>query len=558
MTNPKINISSLDFENIKASLREYLETQDNLDFDFNASGINLLLDLLAYNTLYYSFYSNMIANETFLDTAQIENNIVSLVKPLGYLVSGKTCSRIEAKITSVPSTGTIIPYFSYFSSVNSSGSSYRFYPIGPETINLTNQEQTDIILYEGKNVVNDLEVSVDLKEQKAFLGTIDVDLDTVRVKVIRNGVEKIWSRFNNFQSPESNESEVYFIDRTSSGFYLVFGRRTLNDYQAYFGKDIEENDIVKVSYIIPTGSAANNLTNLNNSSVNILSFTPSSGGRDSVDLNLVKFFAPKLFAANDRAVTKDDYYGILLSSNMLPASVTVKEQINVWGGEEAEPASYGRVFISFADPSLTIENEQIKKSITFLKNKSVVSILPEYIQPQLVGVELNVIAFNATTAQLPAIKTFIENYYNTPYKFNNNVYGPDIRQLITTRYTNVQSVDINNAMLSLQINGSGTEKSIYFKNKLSSANNSITTTEFVYKGTSITLTNNSEGYLVSPQNPNFGNLGYVDYNNGIISINYGVIPTGVSVTIKAKVDNVNNINIKNEFLVNLTATISSS
>jgi hypothetical protein len=571
MANPKINIASLDFDSIKTSLKSYLSSLDEFaGYDFNGSGINVLLDILAYNTLYYSFYSNMIANETFLDTAKLESNIVSLVKPLGYLVTGKSSSSTEMIVKSVANTDSLTAYSDYFLGVASSGGSYRFYPI--EDYSLASAAESDIKLYEGRSVAKDLPIIVDIGTQKAFLGTTDIDLNTLTVKV--NGV--VWTKYDTFQSNPGPDSEVYFLDRTSSGFYIIFGKKTLNDYQSSFGKDIAENDIVTVSYLIPSGTISNNISSIKNSKVTVVSSTVSGSGTDNVNLDIIKFFAPKMFAANDRAVTKDDYYGLLFASNLLPSGITQPNQVNVWGGEEADPPAFGRVFVSFADTALTTNTEAVKKSIAFLKNKAVVTVLPEYAQPQVVKINLDITATGAKSSELLGIKSLIEEYYNTIYTFNNNVLLTDIKNLIIDNYTNVRRVDINSAKMSLEITGSDAEKVMYFKNELDTSSEGIgqtvTSTNFTYNSTQISLADVpvseagsfliTTGIIVAVDSLNrriqsFGSLGTVNYLTGEISINSGVIPSGKEIKIYAVPKYADSITIKNEFLANVTATVIS-
>jgi hypothetical protein len=572
MANPKINISSLDFDSIKTSLKTYLSGLKNADgtltfegYDFDGAGINVLLDILSYNTLYYSFYSNMIGNETFLDTAQIENNIVSLVKPLGYLVTGKSASKTEMTVKSVSTTDTLTAYTDFFTALSTSGASYRFYPI--QNYSLASGANTDIVLYEGRTVANNLQIVVDIADQKGFLGNTNIDLNTLTVKV--NGTA--WTQYSAFQANPGPDSEVYFLDRTSSGFYIIFGKKTLNDYQATFGKQIAENDVVTVSYMVPSGTVANNITSIKNSKVTASSTSKSAGGTDGVDLDLVKFFAPKMFAANDRAVTKDDYYGLLFSSNILPSSITQSEQVNVWGGEEADPPAFGRVFISYADTTLTTNTASVKKSIAFLKNKSVVTVLPEYVQPQTITAQLSVVATGASTAELAGIKKLIEDNYNTTLIFNNSVVLTDIKNLITDNYSSVRRVDMSSASLLLVVKGSGSDKALYFKNQLndpSTAGEVVSSTSFSYKGITINLVdqkiNSTEGYLVARNAStgaiinSFGNLGSVDYSIGSVAINGNVLSAGTDITVTAKPKYTDLITIKNEFLVNVSATVTGA
>ena len=556
MTNPKINIASLDFDDIKTSLKTYLSGLDEFDgYDFNASGINMLLDILAYNTMYYSFYSNMIANETFLDTAKIENNIVSLVKPLGVLVSGKSASKIEITAKSVSTTDVLTAHVDYFVGTNQSGSSYRFYPI--KDYSLTSGSNTDIVLYEGNLVALDLPVTIE--DQSGFVGNTSIDINTLVIRV--NG--DIWTKYNTFQSDPGPDSEVYFVDRTSSGFYVIFGKKTLNDFQASFGKELTENDVVTVSYLIPSGVAANGISSVTNNKVTISASSVSGSGTDGADLDLVKFYAPKMFAANDRAVTKDDYYGLLFSSQLLPAEITKPEQVNVWGGEEADPPSYGRVFVSYANVDLTTATSSVKKSIAFLKSKAVVTVLPEYVQPQIVDVAMNLVVDGAHNNDLVGIEGLLEEYYNTPKRFNNSVYLADIKNLTKESYPNIRRVDISESYLSVKVTGSGSEKSIYFKNEIETSTavaNRVWSSSFSYKGSTIVLgdvgehlvaKNSLNGSIIS----NLGNLGTVNYNTGIVSINSEVLPTNNSINIFIIPKYRDSIIMKNELLVNFISTV---
>jgi len=566
MANPKINISSLDFDSIKTSLKGYLSTLPQfVGYDFEGAGVNTLLDVLSYNTLYYSFYSNMIANETFLDTAQLENNIVSLVKPLGYLVTGKSCSKTEIVAKSVATTNVLLAYTDYFLGSSSSGTTYRFYPIQDQT--LTSGTTSSFTLYEANSVVDGLQVTVDIAQQKAFLGNTNIDLNTLTVKV--NGVA--WNKFNNYQVDQGPDGQIYFLDRTSNGFYIIFGKRTLNDYQTTYGKNIAENDVVTVSYLIPSGTKANGISSITNNKVTVTSSSVSASGTDAVDLNLIKFFAPKLFAANDRAVTKDDFYGLLFSSNILPASITQTTQVNVWGGEEADPASFGRVFVSYADPTLTTTTSSVKNSIAFLKSKSVVTVLPEYVQPQVVTINIGILTTGANTAQLAGIKSLVESYYNDNYKFNNSVKLIDVKNLIINNYTTVKGVNITSGGLKVQVIGSGSDRVIYLKNELqtppTTVGGVVTSDSFTYNSTTIKLADkkitNTSGSLVAVNTSGveqtaLGILGSVDYSTGAIFIKPNVLSTGTTINVTANLQYPDSVTIKNEFLGIVSATVTGA
>lgn len=561
MTNPQINIASLDFNDIKNSLKSYLNTKSDIfgGYDFNGSAFNHLLDVFAYNTLYYAFYANMIANESFLDTAKIENNIISLVKPLGYLVPGKSAAQLSATVTAT-SPQTILAYTDFFSGSNSSGQSFRFYPIENKSVNVS---PTQITAYEARSVIKDLTVSVDLDEQKVFLANTEIDINTITVKV--NGTT--WTKYETFSADPGPDSEVYFLDRTSAGFYLVFGKKTLNDFQSSYGKNITASDIVTVSYLVPTGLAANGVSTVANTKTTVTSVVPSSGGRDVPDLDLIRFFAPKFFAANDRAVTKDDYYGVLLASNTLPTDISKKEQISVWGGEDADPPAYGRVFVSFANSNYNPTNSQIKRSISFLKNKCVVGILPEYIQAQPITAVLT-IKTNALSENIDSIQTAIQNYYNTNI-MNNSILSIDISNLISKQFNNAL-IEIDSVQVSVNVTGGfASGKYIFFRNALLPLNQRgsvLTTTTFTNKsGVLISLVDDptfnngiaTNGILVDSARPD-NTYGIINYTSGYIFLDGNKIPNGsnLTVTIKAFLDK-NNIQIKNEMLLNnITAIVT--
>jgi len=187
MANTPINISSLDFDGVKASLKSYLSSKPEFsEYDFSGSTLNLLLDVLAYNTMFYGYYTNMIANETFLDTAQIENNVVRLASMLGVSVPSKSCatSQIIANSLTPSSPFKVLSYSTTFTGNNISGSAYKFYTISDVNVS----SNTEFTVYEANSIVKDLTITVDLNKQTAFLGTIDPV--TVSVKV--NGT--IWTR----------------------------------------------------------------------------------------------------------------------------------------------------------------------------------------------------------------------------------------------------------------------------------------------------------------------------------------------------------------------------
>lgn len=554
MPNEDIQIGSLDFQSIKAELKAHV-TQ-NTDFQtYYGDAFDTLLDVFAYNTLYYAYYSNMVANESFLTTAKIENNIVSLLKPLGIMVKGKSCSKKTILVSSAASS-TILGYQTSFYSTKNNAS-YNFYTT--EDIVLTGTPQP-VTVYESVIPVKNIKLSVNIKDQTAFISNNFVDIDTITVKV--NG--ETWSKFDTRKTDPGANSKVYFIDRTSTGFYLIFGRKTINDYQESYGKKIVSSDKVTISYLLPSGSVANGIGFVDNTSFTIDAPQENSfAGSDGPDLNLIKYFAPKVFAANDRAVTRDDYYGLLLNSGLLPISITNTNQINVWGGEETIPQIFGRVFISLADTTIDKLDASVMKSMNFIKNKSVVSIIPEYVVPQGITANIGVrvlITPELTSLQKSNLKQSIEKKYNDIKIFNNKIIIDDIISYTKSLYPQAIAVTTGDVSLSVDVFGSNNStKIINFNNNCRDIgiveNSTSTSWEFGAVQISGTIDSFGNSDILGTANSTLKTIGTINRNTGYVVLN--VLKPGNHITVYVLLTTAGqNILAKNETILGLNCSIS--
>jgi len=566
MATPQINIASLTFDDIKASLKAYLTLPGSPFSVYTGSAFDSLLDVFAYNTLFYSFYSNMVANESFLETASIENNIVSLLKPLGVFVEGKQSSLCGITASSITGTVPVVSYSTVFSGSNTLGD-FKFYSIDDVTLTTT---PTKINLYESKFLVKNIPIAVDISNQKAFLG--DTNIDTKTLSVFVNGTK--WSKFNNTQINTGPNSNIYFVDRTSSGFYLVFGKKTINDYQSSYGKNILNSDIVTVSYMTPSGTISNEITTIISNNI-VISSTKTTGGTDKPDLDLFRSFGPKLFAANDRAVTKEDYYGILLQYSDLSSLIQTKNQINIWGGDELDPPIYGRVFVSYSNSALTQTSPIVVQSMEYLKSKSIVTVIPEYVRMQPIKIKFKALVAN-TSNTVGTIKSTIEAYFNTVKIFNNPINDTIITSVVKSlsQSTNATvAVDPRETTLSLLVNGSTTTKNFYFKTELkqpavSTVGTIVSSDTFLYNTITSVIKDVSSsdssvviGQLFVYNNANnqpLQNLGFVNYKTGYITLKPNILPTASSININVVPKNFNTINIKQELVPEVEVTVEIS
>ena len=381
MSNVDIQLGSLDFEGIKSSIIDHLKTQDTLkDYDYSGSATQVLLDILAYNTLYYGYYANMIASEMFLDTAQKEESIISLVKPLGYVVPGKTSAHAKVKIR-VGGANTPVPKYTKFSGNNSSGTSYNFYTLEPSVLDSDGENILTVV--EAKNLIKEQPLSVDNTTQKGFIFGLDVDINTITVEVYDSVTSKWeeWNLVSNIEGGLNENSKVYWLERSELGFFVVFGGNFDSSYNQ-IGSSIESNQQVRISYLKSSGAKANSIGNFSVRGFSVVTaltdtISNSSNGSDGPNIEAIKFFAPKWFASQNRAVTVEDCKGILAEAGFVGGDGDPYYRFTVWGGEEMDPPRYGRLFVSLNQTELE-DPYGAAKAIDILEKKTVVGIIPEF------------------------------------------------------------------------------------------------------------------------------------------------------------------------------------
>ena len=389
MSNVNIQLGSLDFESIKSSIIDHLKTQNDIkDYEYTGSAAQVLLDMLAYNTLYYGYYANMTASEMFLDTAQKEESIVSLVKPLGYVVPGRTSAKGLAFVKSSgdDGSGLLVPKYTRFTGNSPSGLLYNFYTLEDGVLN--DQGENTFTVVEGKSLIERVPIIIESTTNKGFIRGLDIDISTVRIEVYNTDQNidgsdvgwQEWSKVSNTQSGLNQTSRVYWLERTELGFFVVFGGGFDSSY-GNVGQELTPNQQVRISYLKSSGSAANACGNFTIREMSTLnSTTPSSGlsngGRDKPDLEAVRFFAPKWFAAQDRAVTVEDCKGLLAEAKFVTGDEDPYSVFNVWGGETMTPPRYGRLFVSL---DTTTDPYASATAMNILKEKTCVTIIPEFI-----------------------------------------------------------------------------------------------------------------------------------------------------------------------------------
>jgi hypothetical protein len=421
-TDQKLIVTELDFDGIKNNLKNFLRDQQEFsDFDFEASGMSVLLDILAYNTHYMSFYNNMIANEMFLDTAVLRNSVVSHAKMLGYTPSSTVGSRATVNLQiSRPSGNTqttlTLPKFSRFQSAPFNGVSFTF-------VNLTSKvaeyDSTcdrfcfgDLFIYQGQPLTYSFTYDAASNITQSFeLPDAGIDVSSIQVFVQDSATSL--RKENYILATDATEvtstSNVYYLDESKDGKYKIyFGDDVI-------GKKLVNGNIVIVTYIKTDGAAANKV-NAFSLIDSVGGFTNSiifpvkaaSGGSDREPIDRIRFSAPKAYISNNRGVTKDDIIGII--NQKYPYF----EAVNVWGGEDNDPPIYGKVFVA-AKPSIGFEiteSEKLNVINNVIKPICVVTVIPEFVDVDYNYIRLFIEVFytkSKTNRSTDDLKTIIRN-----------------------------------------------------------------------------------------------------------------------------------------------------
>jgi hypothetical protein len=429
--NKRIQVSELDFDAIKNNLKTYLQGQSQFsDYDFEGSSISVLLDILAYNTHYNALYTNLAFNEMFLDSASKRSSVVSLAKMLGYTPKSATSARavVNARIISPSSSPDVatIPAMQPFTSVKDN-ITYTFY----------NQEDVTVARSSGAYVFSNLTLVEGTPLSYRFVVTPgtryvvpnpNVDLTTLKVTLQETATSDIYynyTRSDDLTTADGN-SRVYFLKEIDDGLYeITFGDGVL-------GLPLENGNVITVSYFVSSLDAPNTISTFTYNGVNVLgsnltitTVAAAYGGGSAEDIGSIKFNAPRMYAAQNRAVTTDDYRSIVYNKFGDAASV------QVWGGEDGiatgitvgysnaaeaniKAKQYGKVFICIKPKSATKLTNQQKELITseILSQRNIITVVPEIVDPEYFNIGLTVSVYydpKATPKSATQIESIVKD-----------------------------------------------------------------------------------------------------------------------------------------------------
>jgi len=387
-------VSALEFEQIKSSIKNYIKTQNSFTgYDFEGSNLSMLIDILAYNTLYTSYNVNMAANELNLDTAVLRDNVVSIAKRLGYRSNSYRSAKLTIDLTIGNSSNPLPSDSRYVTlkkgnvlSASPGGETFTFLvrnDIEIDSFGKTSVTIKDVELYEGTEFSIFYTVDTSNENQRFFIPNNFVDSNTIKAYVITdptNNVVKEYTKKNTIVNV-SNSDEIFFVEEVQDQKYeVIFGDDVI-------GRKLNDGEIVKLDYIVSSGSKSNNINTSSGNikitgsieskndsdvvtSISYSGITPvykdkySDGGSEYESVQSIKFRAPRYYASQERAVTLSDYESLI--KQIYPNTDLVK----VVGGESLIPPQFGKVIITI--------KPLVGETVSFAEKRRIISELREY------------------------------------------------------------------------------------------------------------------------------------------------------------------------------------
>jgi len=550
MASNKLQVSDFDFDDIKANLKSFLQDQSEFqDYDFEGSGFAVLLDLLAYNTHYLGFNANMLANEMYLDSADIRKNIVSLAKMLGYTPTSPksptaTIDILLNNVTGNPATVTMAKGTAFTTTVD--GETYQFVTNAAHTTAPINGVYTfsNISIFEGTLVTFKYTADSTDVDQRFVIPSVSADTSTLKVSVQNSASDTTTSTYTLATGITSINatSKVYFLQEMEDGkFEVYFGDDVL-------GNKLDDGNIVILEYIVSNKDEANGASSFTlsgsiggYSDVTLTTVSSAQGGAEAQTKESIRYNAPLQYSAQDRAVTTGDYETIVQS--LYPNA----QSVSAWGGEDDETPVYGVVKIAIkAASGSTLTNTTKTNLVTQLKKYNVASVRPEIVDPETTSILLTTnVKFDQNSANKTAdtlksdILTTLTNYNtNTLTQFDGVFRYSKVTGLIDNTDSSILS-NITTLKIRKDFTPTLTVSSkynVYFRNSLynphsghnSAAGGILESSGFKVSGDSSTVfyldddgAGNIRRYSFSGATRVYSasNQGTIDYDTGSITIN---------------------------------------
>ena len=552
MANSSISLTSLDFADYKNSLKTYMQSQPQFaDYNFNASNLSVLLDLLSYNTYQNAYYMNMIGSEMFLDTAQLRDSVVLKAVELNYTPRSfrSSYAKVNIAVANVTNNPALLTIPSGTSFTGKAGSnSYTFSTNENIVVNSSNGVfyANNVEIFEGSSVTDTFVInsSVNVDKQQFILSNPTIDTKSLKViSVENNGSDAVTYVLSTTLLDIKETTPVYFLQGSDNSQYqIILGDNVV-------GRKPADNSVLVASYLVTNGQLPNGISVftsnglLNGGTVTVQTVSAATGGDIAEDIESIRFNAPRYYATQERAVTTTDY------ETLLQVTYPEIQALSVYGGETTTPPQYGKVIISMKLYNFDIVPPyKINEYTEFLKVRAPLTITPAFIEPEYTyasvttNVKYNV---NQTTLQPADISAFvtsaIQNYsrdnledFKSTLLYSKLVYAIDNAQATVisneTDYTVMKKlIPSMQGKKNYQLNfrmaiNSNLPPAV--ANHESRDEHAVQTSKFIYNGLLVNIEDDGNGNLRIVQEQSDGlhrtlvdtGVGNVNYETGTINI----------------------------------------
>lgn len=391
--NTSLRIAELDFDSIKNNLKAYLRSQSEFqDFDFEGSGMSVLLDLLAYNTHYMGYYLNMVGNESFLDTAQLRESMISIGKLMNYVPRSNHGAETKINIVITPAPGSedttaqavTLDKYTRLLGTDINGINYPFVTLYSNTVSKVGGSFSfaNVNIKQGEVVTRQYLMDAQNTRRRFKIPSANVDTTTLQVSVQEsstNTYTTVYNQYNDITLVQGNTAAYFVEEDVDSSYVVQFGDNII-------GKTPKIGSIINLTYLDTVGSVANAINAFSfvdrvggkySSNVSVSPISPSYGAMQKETTEEIRFRAPYHYTVQNRAVTKNDY------ETIIARDFPFIDAVSCWGGEDNDPVVYGKVYMSLKPKTnfilTTLQKEQIKENL--IRSRNVLTIIPEIVDP---------------------------------------------------------------------------------------------------------------------------------------------------------------------------------
>jgi hypothetical protein len=481
--NTSMRIAELDFDSIKNNLKTYLRSQSEFqDFDFEGSGMSVLLDLLAYNTHYMGYYLNMVGNEAFLDTAQLRESMVSIGKLLNYVPRSSQGAATKINITVTPAPGSedtaaqalTLDKYTRLLGRDVNGINYPFVTLYSNTVSKVGGSfsYANVNIKQGEVVTRQYVMDAQNSRRRFKLPSANVDTSTLLVSVQEsstNTFTTVYNQYDDITLVRGNTAAYFVEEDTDLNYVIQFGDNII-------GKSPKIGSVVTITYLDNVGAAANAINafsfvdrigNKYSSNVSVSPLSPSYGAMTKETVEEIRFRAPYHYTVQNRAVTKNDYESIITRD------FQYIDAVSCWGGEDNDPVVYGKVYLSLKPKTnyilTTLQKEQIKENL--IRSRNVMTIIPEIVDPDYEYITMTgKVTYNPSKTSrtseeiLTLVKAAVSDYNSKELKRFDSIFRKSkLQSFIESAERSITGSDIQVYLQKRQILNLGVKENLRIK-----------------------------------------------------------------------------------------------